>query len=212
MPLFSLEDGGIFVFCVFLEHKMSKLKNIREKLNLTQEELAEKSGVSARTIQRIEAGVEPKGHTLKVLAAALSVEAVELLKEKEKEKEEEKDTNDVSEPALDIALIKLINFSSLPFTFVPLVSIALPLLLMFISKQFNPLTKQIVTIQIIWTICAVIVFMSSAIFGKQFMVGNNYMIIVMALIILSNVIIILVNAASLTKENKLRIALNFSFL
>jgi len=66
---------------------MSKLKNIRKKFNLTQEELAEKSGVSARTIQRIEAGVEPKGHTLKVLAAALSVEAVELLKDKEKEKE-----------------------------------------------------------------------------------------------------------------------------
>jgi transcriptional regulator with XRE-family HTH domain len=44
---------------------MSKLKQIREQQNLTQEELAEKSGISVRTIQRIESGTEPKGHTLK---------------------------------------------------------------------------------------------------------------------------------------------------
>ncbi len=45
---------------------MSKLKKIREKLNLTQEELSEKSGISVRTIQRIESGNEPKGQTLKI--------------------------------------------------------------------------------------------------------------------------------------------------
>nr|WP_262488543.1 helix-turn-helix transcriptional regulator [Flavobacterium gillisiae] len=33
---------------------MSKLKSIRELKNLTQEELSDKSGISARTIQRIE--------------------------------------------------------------------------------------------------------------------------------------------------------------
>jgi transcriptional regulator with XRE-family HTH domain len=31
---------------------MSKLKQIREQQNLTQEELAEKSGISVRTIQK----------------------------------------------------------------------------------------------------------------------------------------------------------------
>ena len=44
---------------------MSKLKNLREFQNLTQEELAEKSGVSVRTIQRIETGKKPKGYTLR---------------------------------------------------------------------------------------------------------------------------------------------------
>jgi len=207
MPSFSLEDDGIFIFCVLLgNRKMTKLKNIRQKLNLTQEELAEKSGVSVRTIQRIEAGVEPKGHTLKVLAAALSVEAIELTKEPNKEalipKEDE----------LNISLIKLINFSSLPFTFVPLVSIILPLMLMFVSKQFNPITKQIVSIQILWTIVSAIVFFSSAIWGKQFFGGNKYMPIIIGLILLSNVVIILVNAASLAKHNKLRIKPNFNLI
>ena len=59
---------------------MSELKNIREKKNLTQEELAEKSGVSVRTIQRIESGIEPKGYTLKTLAKSLEIAEKELLK------------------------------------------------------------------------------------------------------------------------------------
>jgi len=46
---------------------MSKLKQLREQKNMTQEELSEKSGISVRTIQRIESGTNPKGHTLKYL-------------------------------------------------------------------------------------------------------------------------------------------------
>ena len=46
--------------------------------NLTQEELSEKSKISVRTIQRIEAGTEPKGHTLRALARALDVEEYSL--------------------------------------------------------------------------------------------------------------------------------------
>ena len=49
------------------------LKAIREQKHLTQEELAELSGLSVRTIQRIEAGQEPKGHTAKVLADKLNI-------------------------------------------------------------------------------------------------------------------------------------------
>lgn len=57
---------------------MSKLKTARELKNLTQEELSEKSKISVRTIQRIEAGTEPKGHTLRSLARALDVEEYSL--------------------------------------------------------------------------------------------------------------------------------------
>ena len=41
---------------------MSILLELREKLNLTQEELAKKANISVRTIQRIEAGTKPKLH------------------------------------------------------------------------------------------------------------------------------------------------------
>jgi transcriptional regulator with XRE-family HTH domain len=58
---------------------MSRLVGIREKLNLTQKELAERSGISIRTIQRIEAGTPPKGYTLKTLVKTLNIAEEELL-------------------------------------------------------------------------------------------------------------------------------------
>ncbi|GEM_PF-4705320 len=39
---------------------MGKLSDLREKLNLTQEELSEKSGISIRTIKGIECRQKPK--------------------------------------------------------------------------------------------------------------------------------------------------------
>ena len=62
--------------------KLNKLLKYREQSNLTQSELAEKSAVSERTIQRIEKGAEPKGHTLKVLAKALGVSEDDLRESK----------------------------------------------------------------------------------------------------------------------------------
>lgn len=88
---------------------MSKLISFREKLNLTQEELAEKSGLSVRTIQRIESGANPKGYTLRKLAQALGINENELLEAREIQEENLE----------DIMLLKLINLSSLPLTFIP---------------------------------------------------------------------------------------------
>ena len=50
------------------------IKTLREQKHLTQEELAKDSGISIRTIQRIEAGREPKGHTAKALTNALGLD------------------------------------------------------------------------------------------------------------------------------------------
>lgn len=76
---------------------MSKLKKLRELQNLTQEELSEKSGISVRTIQRVETGKDPKGYTLRTLAKALEVEESQLQVQEVKEKnikitEEKKET------------------------------------------------------------------------------------------------------------------------
>jgi len=58
---------------------MSKLNEIIEDHNLTQEELSEKSSISIRTIQRIEAGTEPKGQTLKILSMSLGLNEMNCL-------------------------------------------------------------------------------------------------------------------------------------
>lgn len=51
------------------------IKELRIKKGLTQEELADKTELSARTIQRIENGdVDPRAYTLQMIAKALDVD------------------------------------------------------------------------------------------------------------------------------------------
>jgi transcriptional regulator with XRE-family HTH domain len=178
---------------------MTRLIEFREKLNLTQDELANKSGVSVRTIQRIEAGSILKGHSLNVLAEALNVTKEQLTEVK-------------SEPSFNYKLIKLINLSSLPFLFIPLVSIALPLIIIYSKKELNILTKQIVSIQILWTILSGVLFLLSPFISRLFSEENKLTLIVLIVSLLINIYIILRNAMSLDQKNKLHIKLNFSFL
>jgi transcriptional regulator with XRE-family HTH domain len=58
-----------------------RLRDLRKRRLLTQEQLAERSGVGIATIVRVERNqVEPRGSTIRKLAEALSVEAEELVK------------------------------------------------------------------------------------------------------------------------------------
>lgn len=73
------------------------IKELRLKKGMTQEELAEKTEVSARTIQRIENGdVDPRAYTLQMIARALDVDYA-LFTENEPDEEQEtqrvKDSN-----------------------------------------------------------------------------------------------------------------------
>jgi transcriptional regulator with XRE-family HTH domain len=178
---------------------MSKLTIYREKLNLTQDELAEKSGLSVRTIQRIEAGSKPKGHSLNALSKALNVCRQQLSEEQ-------------NETTLNYKLIKLINLSSLPFVVIPLANIALPLMIMYGKKEFNSITKQIVSIQISWTIVSTVLFLLSPFISRLFSTENKLTLIVLIVSILLNISIIILNAISIDKKSKLFIKLNFSFL
>jgi transcriptional regulator with XRE-family HTH domain len=58
-----------------------RLRDLRKRALLTQQELADKSGVGVTTIIRIERNqVEPHGRTIRKLAEALGVEPEELVK------------------------------------------------------------------------------------------------------------------------------------
>ncbi len=55
-------------------NSQTKIKELREQNGLSQEELSETSGISLRTIQRIENGESvPRGSTLKTIATSLNV-------------------------------------------------------------------------------------------------------------------------------------------
>jgi len=63
-------------------HIGDRLRDIRKRAILTQQELADRSGVGVTTIIRIENNqVEPQGRTIRKLAEALDVEPHELVRE-----------------------------------------------------------------------------------------------------------------------------------
>ncbi|GAB2777034.1 hypothetical protein GCM10027275_20000 [Rhabdobacter roseus] len=179
---------------------MSKLLALRQQLNITQEELCEKSGVSVRTIQRIEAGTAPKGYTLKALAKGLGVSEADLLDEKEKSVRDES------------TWLKVINLSPLPFIVIPPLNIAAPLLLMFWKNQFTPTTRQIVTIQILWTLVALLLLLLIMMLNDWFAIQSKFTLLVPIVWVLLNGFVVLRNAAEIAKNNTLRISLKFSLL
>jgi transcriptional regulator with XRE-family HTH domain len=60
--------------------KLRRLRHVRERKALTQEELAAQAGISRTALSRIESGVtEPRPSTLRKLADALGVEPEALI-------------------------------------------------------------------------------------------------------------------------------------
>lgn len=119
-----------------------KVKELRKKKGFSQEELTEHSGLSLRTIQRIENGeTEPTGETLKRISHALNVNTEELI-----------DWTIIE----DNGFLKAMNLSALTFIFFPLLGILVPLI-MWISKKdklknINKIGKNIINYEITWTI------------------------------------------------------------
>ena len=179
---------------------MSQLQKFREKANLTQQQLSEKSHISVRTIQRIEAGKALKGHTLEALAKALAID---------------KEALNETDPDIKVEnffWIKLINLSSLLLLIVPLGSILLPLILMYWKKQINPITKQLVSLQILWTLSFPVILFIVIFLGNLVPLSKQLVPLTMLLLLLVNMYIILRNTAALDKNKQLHIKLKFSII
>lgn len=181
---------------------MNKLLKYREELNLTQAELAEKAGVSERTIQRIEKGTPAKGHTLKVLAKTLGVAEDDLKEKPFKPKTE----------TVNYQLTKHINLSSILGVILPPINILLPWFIMKYKDQVNDITKQIVSIQIFYTIITVICILLSPFVSRWFGVTKQLTLILLIASVIINLYVIIRNTIELDKNQRLYIKLNFSFL
>lgn len=190
---------------------MSELKKIRERQNLTQEELAERSGISVRTIQRIEAGTIPKGFTLKTLAASLNVSEKDLLiseKIKEEIKVDEIIIATENDDSFNSGLVKIINLSSLPLAWLPIANFLPPLLIMLFTKNRSQIVKQIISLQIFLAIILPIIFMLIVLLK----LGRESVMITLTFLILANVYIILRNTYEIDKRQNLRYKLNFNMI
>jgi len=133
---------------------MSIIKGLREKLGYTQVLLSKKTGLSLRTIQRLEAHNKvPKGHTLIVLSEIFNmtpdVLSARFLPPKASGDE-------------DILSVKLINTSVLIFVGVPFGNVLLPLILWRRNRDsiiVDEAGKRILNFQILWS--AVLAFLLS---------------------------------------------------
>lgn len=179
---------------------MANLKTLREAKNLTQTELAEKSGLSLRTIQRIESGKIPKGFTLKAIAKALDLDPEDLFSS--------------TEESIDLDRAKLINLSALSGLIIPFGGIIFPAILTYKTKDpvNRELGKNIISLQIVLAAVVSILMIISPFIQKAVSVKFPLFLIPLILFIVVKIFIIFKNGISLNKRHELSIKLKTNFL
>ncbi len=183
-----------------------KIKALRNRKGFSQEELSEKSGLSLRTIQRIENGeTEPRGDSLNRKANAFDVAPDEILDWAVYE---------------DKGLLTSLNLSALSFILFPLLGILIPLII-WISKKdkvkdINKIAKDILNFQITWTIVLFIGFIiiSSSAGYRINSTGNIDAGIITTMLItnlvfisfmyLYNIVLIIVNSIRINKNKAVK--------
>ena len=123
-------------------HLSARVKELRKQNVNSQEALADDSGLSLRTIQRIENGeTNPTGDTLKRLSNALNVNPDELIDWSIKE---------------DKKYLIFLNLSALTFLFFPMLGILVPFILWTSRKgkikNINKLGRDLINFEITWTL------------------------------------------------------------
>ncbi|MGE8554119.1 MAG: helix-turn-helix domain-containing protein [Chryseobacterium jejuense] len=178
----------------------NQVKILREKMNMTQNELAEKSGLSLRTVQRIEAGNILKGFTLKTLAQALNIQPEDLITQ--------------SKEQIDVQQAKRINLSALAGLVLPYGGIIFPAILTYQTKDLKnkELGKSIICIQIIIAVVFSVLMIISPFIQKLFSFKFPLFMIPLLLFLCLKLFIIIKNGISLNKTQDLSIKLKTNFI
>ncbi|KMQ61176.1 XRE family transcriptional regulator [Chryseobacterium sp. BLS98] len=176
------------------------VRTLREAKNMTQTELAERSGLSLRTIQRIEAGSILKGFTLKAIARALEADPAALISTAGKK------------PVVDRA--KLINISALLGLIVPFGGVIFPLILTYKTKDSlnKDLGKNIVSIQIILAVIVSVLMIVSPFIQRVLSIQTPLFLIFLIAFLCIKLLVIIKNGICLNTKEDLCIKLKTSFL
>ena len=183
-----------------------RIKQIRNRRGLSQEELSDASGLSLRTIQRIENGeTMPHADSLKKLAIALEVSPDEIIDWQIQE---------------DKSRITILNLSQLGFIAFPLLGIILPLVIWILNrdkiKDMDSVGKSVLNFQISWTI-SLFVFNTVVAIGSLLVMGNFREVILSVTILTSglylfNLILIIKNTISYNRSHKVSYGPSFHLL
>jgi XRE family transcriptional regulator, regulator of sulfur utilization len=137
------------------EQKMTiaeKLKHFRYISCLSQEKLAETSGISIRTIQRIEEGKSVgSGYTINALAKALNINSTDLI-------------NSVSQNSLPVSnnstKLKMLNLSAIAMLIIPLANIFFPAYIYWKNRddqKIKEIGSKIISFQLFWTFGTILI-------------------------------------------------------
>jgi transcriptional regulator with XRE-family HTH domain len=186
---------GIDYFYRRMENKIvaKKIKELRKRKGFSQEDLSEVSGLSLRTIQRIENGeTEPRGDTLIKLAESFSISPDEIT-----------DWQIIE----DKSIIKVLNYSQLGFLAFPVLGIIIPLAIWILKKDkvrdLEKLGKSILNFQITWTILLFLVYIilaASMIFSMPVIYNNKTIYLIIAGLYLLNIFMILLNSSRINRK------------
>lgn len=184
-----------------------RVTELRNRKGFSQEVLAEDSGLSLRTIQRIENGeTTPRGDTLQRIAKGLGVTSEELIDWK-------LEKND--------SYLALLNISALSFIIFPLLGIIIPIV-MWISKRkevskVDKIGKQVINFQITWCLFIFLIYIFSFLsfmFHLSIFPRITLFRILMtgAFLFLFNIIQVIINTLKVKKGRHARYYLSIPFL
>lgn len=186
------------------KHLAYKVKSLRQCKGFSQEELAENSGLSLRTVQRVENAEScPTGETLKRISKTLNINPEELIDWTTEE---------------NSRYLIIFNLSALFFILFPVLGILVPLV-MWISKKdkiknVKEIGVVIINFQITWTILFFFILVLNYIFfnkiassqdiisPKYFIEMRNLSFLAPILIYIVNCIFVLLNAFRIHHEKK----------
>lgn len=182
-----------------------RVKELRKRKGISQELLAENSGLSLRTIQRIEnSETQPTGDSIKRLANGLEVTPNELIDWQIKE---------------DNSVILLMNLSQLGFIAFPLLGILIPLIIWIAKKDLikdaNQVGKSILNFQLTWTLILFLIAITTFIISKlqlSIQVSFSNILIIIAMMYFFNFILIIFNTLRYHNGRSIQYKPSISFL
>lgn len=183
----------------------NRVKVLRSRKGLSQEQLAEISSLSLRTIQRIENNETlPRGDTLTRLAIALQVSPNELIDWQILE---------------DKNVLIILNLSQLSFLAFPLLGIIIPLVIWILKKDkvknVHENGKSILNFQITWTLLLFSFYslLVLSVLLRMGIVHSKFLpVVTIGIFYIANILIIVVNTIRSINGKKIYYEPSFKFL
>jgi len=180
----------------------SKIREIRKRKGLSQEELAELAKINLRTIQRIESNAnEPSGKTLNLICEALEINIEELVEYGKKE---------------DKTFLMLFHLSVLSFIMLPLGNIIIPLILWLTKKDkivgLKEVGANLLNFQILWTVLLYSLIIIGALGKITHTRGFGYSLYIILGLPLLNIVLAIVFAIKTNRGDMNCLYPNFKWL